>query len=82
MEVHLTADLQAKVNRWVADTGHPTDELFAEALTGHFAALSGVRELLDSRYDDIESGKVQPIDGEEAYALLKAEFAARRTRFA
>lgn len=82
MNVHVTPELQAKVDQWAADTGRPTDELFADALNGYFATLQDVRELLDSRYDDLESGRVQAIDGEEAYALLKAEFAAKRTRSA
>lgn len=78
MEIHLTSDLQTKVDRWVADTGRPTDELFADAMTGYFATLADVRGMLDSRYDDLKSGRVQPIDGEEAYAMLKAETAAQR----
>jgi hypothetical protein len=32
-----------------------------------------VRETLDSRYDDIKSRKVKLIDGEEAFARLKAK---------
>jgi len=33
---------------------------------------------LDSRYDDVKSGKVKLIPGEEAFARLKAENEARR----
>jgi hypothetical protein len=28
------------------------------------------REMLDRRFDELESGKVQPIDGEDAYRRL------------
>jgi hypothetical protein len=28
---------------------------------------------LDSRYDDITSGKVEMLDGEEAFAMLRAK---------
>ena len=31
---------------------------------------SEVRATLDSRYDDLKSGRVKPIDGEEAFARL------------
>jgi len=31
---------------------------------------SQAREMLDRRYDDLASGRVQLIDGEEAYRLL------------
>ncbi len=82
MEVHFNSDLQAKVDQWAADTGRPTDELFADAMSGYFATLSDAREMLDCRHDDLKSGRVQPIDGEEVYALLDAETAAQRARSA
>jgi len=34
--------------------------------------------MLDSRYDDIKSGRVRPIDGEEAFARLRQKSDARR----
>jgi hypothetical protein len=33
--------------------------------------------MLDSRYDDIKSGRVKPIDGEEAFARLREKSEAR-----
>jgi hypothetical protein len=36
--------------------------------------------MLDSRYDDLESGKVKLIDGEEAYRRLMEKSEARRHR--
>jgi hypothetical protein len=39
-----------------------------------------VRDMLDSRYDDLKSGRVKPIDGEEAFSLLKAKNEAQRNR--
>jgi hypothetical protein len=39
-----------------------------------------VRDMLDSRYDELKSGRVKPIDGEEAFALLKAKTEAQRVR--
>jgi hypothetical protein len=36
--------------------------------------------MLDSRYDDLKSGRVKPIDGEEAFARLKAKTEVRRNR--
>jgi hypothetical protein len=37
----------------------------------HLAEAAERRERLDSRYDDIESGKVQPIDGEAFFESLR-----------
>jgi hypothetical protein len=39
-----------------------------------------VREMLDSRYDDIKSGKVKLIPGDEVLARLRAKSAACRSR--
>ena len=40
--------------------------------------LERTREMIDSRYDDIRSGRVKPIDGEEAFARLREMSEARR----
>jgi hypothetical protein len=36
------------------------------------------REMLDRRFDDLESGRVKPIDGEDAYRLLMEKTEAQR----
>jgi hypothetical protein len=36
--------------------------------------------MLDSRYDELKSGRMKPIDGEEAFSLLKAKTEAQRNR--
>jgi hypothetical protein len=40
--------------------------------------LALTREMLDSRYDDIKSGRVKPIDGEKAFADLRRKSEERR----
>jgi len=60
-------------------SGRAPDELIEEALAGYLEAMAEIRETLDSRYDDIESGRVQPIDGEEALARLRRKSDARRS---
>ena len=35
-----------------------------DALAGYLEEVAEVREMLGSRYDDINSGRVKPIDGE------------------
>jgi hypothetical protein len=34
--------------------------------------------MLDSRYDDLETGRVEPIDGEEAFRRLREKGSAAR----
>jgi hypothetical protein len=38
-----------------------------------------VRRTLDSRYDDLKSGRVKPIDGEEAFRKLREKSEHRRS---
>lgn len=80
MEVNFAPDLQAKLNDLAAKVGKPADELVQDAVAGYVHELAELRNTLDSRYDDLESGTVQGINGEEARALLKAKTDAERNR--
>jgi predicted transcriptional regulator len=78
MEVHFSPDAKAKLDRLAIDTGRPTDELLEDAFLGYFDELTATRQVLDSRYDDLKSGRVTPVPGEEVFARLRARSAARR----
>jgi predicted transcriptional regulator len=71
MEVHLTPDLEAKLTQLSAETGRPKEELVQDAMAGYLAELSQVRDTLDARYDDIKSGRAEPLDGENVFARLR-----------
>src|SRR5947207_11951528 len=71
MEVHLTPELAAKLDKLAAETGRAKDELVQDVMAGYFQELAQVRNMLDSRYDDIESGRVKPVDGEEFFENLR-----------
>jgi predicted transcriptional regulator len=78
MEVHVKPEVQAKLDEMARDTGRPSDELVEDALIGYFDELAYTREMLDRRYDDLESGKVKLISPEEVKARILAKSAARR----
>jgi len=78
MEVHFTPDVQAKLEQMARDTGRRSDELVEDAVIGLFDELAHTREMLVRRYDDLESGRVQPIDGEDAYRRLMEKTEAQR----
>ena len=40
-------------------------------MSGYLAELTQVRNMLDGRYDEIKSGRVQPVDGDEAFERLR-----------
>ena len=78
MEVHLAPELQAKIDQLVIDSGCPVEKLIEDALAGYVAELALTREMLDSRYDDLKSGKVKPISRDEMIAHFRAKSAAAR----
>lgn len=80
MEVHLTPDLEAKLNRLAAETGRAKEELVQDAMAGYFAELSQVRDMLDARYDEAKSGKVKALDGEEVFDRLRQKKTDHRNR--
>jgi hypothetical protein len=47
-------------------------------MAGYLKELAQVRDLLDNRYDDLKSGRVKPVDGEEAFADLRRKSEGRR----
>jgi hypothetical protein len=82
MEVHFAPDVEKKLNDLAAESGRGTDELLQDALAGYLDELVQTRQMLNDRYDELKSGRVTPIDGEEAFAKLKAKTEAQRNRMA
>jgi predicted transcriptional regulator len=80
MEVHLRPDVQARLEQMARESGRPSDELVEDAVVGYFDELAHTREMLDRRFDELESGRVKPIDGEEAYRRLMEKTEAQRQR--
>jgi predicted transcriptional regulator len=80
MEVHLKPDMQAKLEQMARESGRPSHELVEDAVAGYFDELARTREMLDRRFDGLESGRVKPIDGEEAYRRLMEKTEVQRQR--
>jgi len=78
MEVRFNPDLQAKLDELAIETGRATSELVEDAVLGYFDELARAREALNSRYDDLKSGTVKAIPGDEVIARLREKSAARR----
>jgi predicted DNA-binding protein len=79
MEVDLSPELEKRLNDLAMQTGRPAAELVRDAVSDLVDELAGTRTLLDRRYDDIKSGKVKLIPGDqiEAYFREKSENARR-----
>jgi hypothetical protein len=80
MEVHFPPEVQAKLEEMARDTGTRSDELVKNVGTDFFDELTFTRQTLDQRYDDLDSGRVKPIPGDEVFARLRAKSVARRAQ--
>ena len=64
MEVRFTSETEKKLKDLAAESGRGTDELVEDALAGYLAELARTRDMLNTRYDDLKSGRVKPIPGD------------------
>jgi predicted DNA-binding protein len=79
MEVHFNPEMEKKLKELAAQSGRGTpDELVQEVVEGYFDELAQTREMLNKRYDDLKSGKVKAIPGDEVEAYFDEKSAAAR----
>jgi predicted transcriptional regulator len=82
MELHLRPETESRLQELATKTGRAPGDLIEDAMAGYLQELAQVRGMLDGRYDDLKSGRVKPVDGEEAFAKLrrKSKSDPRRAR--
>ena len=80
MEVQFSPEVQARLDQMARDTGRRSDELVQDAVVGLLEELAFTREMLERRYRELEGGRVDAVDGEEAYRHLMAKTDERRRR--
>jgi predicted transcriptional regulator len=78
MEVHFRPETESRLQELASKSGRPASDLIEDAMAGYLAELAQVREMLDGRYDDLKSGRVMPLDGNEAFARLRQKSKERR----
>ena len=71
MVVHLKPETESRLRELSATTGRAPEDLVEDAMSGYLEELTQTRKMLDSRYDEIKSGQVKPIDGEEAFNRMR-----------
>lgn len=78
MEVRFNPDTERRLAAVAARTRRLPEDLLENAIQ-HLEELAGVHEKLDSSYDELKSGRVQPIPGDqlEAYFRDKSDDARR-----
>jgi len=80
MEVHLRPETESRLQELASKSGRALNDLIEDAMAGYLLDVAQVREMLDGRYDDLKSGRVKPVDGEEAFANLRRKIKERRSR--
>jgi hypothetical protein len=79
MEVNFTAETEQKLRDIAVQSGRGTpDELVRDVVEGYFDELAQTRTMLGGRYDDLKSGRVKPLPGEEVEAWFREKSAAAR----
>jgi len=71
MELHFRPETESRLQELVSKSGRAPNDLIEDAMAGYLQELAQVREMLDTRYDDLKSGRVKAVDGEEALASLR-----------
>jgi predicted transcriptional regulator len=78
MEVHVTPETAEELKDLATTSGRAPEDIIEDALAGYLEEVASVRKTLDSRYDDLKSGRIIPIDGEEALGKLREKSERRR----
>lgn len=78
MVVRLKPETESRLQELAAATGRPPEELVEDAMAGYLAELAQTREMLDRRYDELQSGQVKGIDADDAFERLRQKSEERR----
>jgi len=72
VEVHFAPEIEQKLKDLAEQSGRGTAaELVQDVVDGYFDELARTREMLNSRHDDLKSGRVKPMDGDEFLESLR-----------
>ena len=78
MELNLRPETESRIQDLAAKTGRAPNDLVEDAMAGYLQELAQTRDMLDARYDDLKSGRVNTLDGEKAFATLRSKSSQRR----
>ena len=80
MEIDFRPETESRLRELAEKTGRAPNDLIEDAMSGYLEELAQLRGMLDSRYEDLKSGRVQAIDGETAFEGLLRKSQERRAR--
>jgi predicted transcriptional regulator len=73
MEVQLNPDLQGKLDNLAARRQLSSSQIVEEVMAVYLGGVESFRQTLDSRYDEVVSGQVKLLDGEEVFGEILSE---------
>jgi len=79
MEVRFKPETESRLHELASKSGRPADELVEDAMAAYLGEVSQLRTMLDGRYDDVKSGRVSPVDGEQTFARLRSQGESRQS---
>jgi predicted DNA-binding protein len=71
MDLQLPPKDHARLIELAAKTGREESEIVKEVIGSYLDGVDEVRELLNSRLEDIESGRVKPLTSEQLWKNLE-----------
>jgi len=80
MEVRLRPETESRLQELASQSGRPASDLVEDAMAAYLQEVGEVHEMLDTRYDDLKSGRVRAVDGDAAFADLRRKGEQRRAR--
>jgi predicted DNA-binding protein len=78
MELNFRPETESRLQELASRTGREPGDLVEDALASYLQEMNQTREMLDSRYDDLKSGRAT-VDGDAAFAELRKKAAQRRS---
>ena len=80
MSIQLTPEHEARIKELARQMGRDNAEVLGEVIDSYFEELGRINATLDRRYDEIKSGQVKPISGDEVLERLQRRSEERRAR--
>lgn len=80
MDVRFKPETESLLQELAAKTGRSPTDLVEDAMAGYLSEVADIRKTLETRYDESQTGRVKPVDGERAFAKLRHKSKERRAR--
>jgi predicted DNA-binding protein len=71
MEVRLKPETESRLNELASKSGRATDELVEDAMSAYLSEVAELRATLDTRYDEMKSGRIKLVEGEAFFESLR-----------